>query len=147
MHLTKELINMHGATIQVKSIESKGSTFTVTFRKGYRHFGNEADLIKKELTTETTDKETKNIQENIGYTDNAGNPMQESTGKPVILVVEDNTDLQEFLRTILCSEYEVHKAINGADALNRLSNLQPDIVISDVMMPEMDGIEFTQRRH
>ena len=145
MHLTKELINMHGATIQVKSIEGKGSTFTVTFRKGYRHFGNEADLIKKELTTETTDKETKNIQENIGYTDNAGNPMQESTGKPVILVVEDNTDLQEFLRTILCSEYEVHKAINGADALNRLSNLQPDIVISDVMMPEMDGIEFTRK--
>ena len=71
--------------------------------------------------------------------------MQESTGKPVILVVEDNTDLQEFLRTILCSEYEVHKAINGADALNRLSNLQPDIVISDVMMPEMDGIEFTRK--
>lgn len=60
---------MHGATIQVKSIEGKGSTFTVTFRKGYRHFGNEADLIKKELTTETTDKGTKNIQENIGYTD------------------------------------------------------------------------------
>lgn len=54
-------------------------------------------------------------------------------------------DLQEFLRTILCSEYEVHKAINGADALNRLSNLQPDIVISDVMMPEMDGIEFLKR--
>lgn len=53
--------------------------------------------------------------------------------------------MQEFLYTILNSEYQVHRASNGVEALERLTRLQPDIVISDVMMPEMDGIEFTRR--
>ena len=145
MHLTKELINMHGASIQVKSAEGTGTTFTVTFRKGYSHFGSETDLIKKEMPIETNTaiNTIPHDAENVNET--AENPEQENIAKPVILIVEDNNDLQKFLHTILCSDYEVHKAQNGVEALEQLSSLQPDIVISDVMMPEMDGIEFTHK--
>ncbi len=145
MHLTKELITMHGATIQVKSTEGKGSTFTVTFRKGYKHFGNEADLIKKEQTSQ--EGEEHNVIQTTAVTteENNNHTKQETPGKPIMLIVEDNNDLQEFLYTILNSEYQVHRASNGVEALERLTRLQPDIVISDVMMPEMDGIEFTRR--
>ena len=67
------------------------------------------------------------------------------SSKPMILVVEDNLDLIDFLKSILESKYQVVTAGNGREALEKLENITPDLIVSDVMMPEMDGMELTQR--
>ena len=68
--------------------------------------------------------------------------MQDNPVKPVILFVEDNADLLEVLKERFIAFYEVHTSCNGAEGLKKVRELKPDIVVSDIMMPEMTGIEL-----
>ncbi|MFY9153216.1 MAG: DNA-binding response regulator, partial [Prolixibacteraceae bacterium] len=65
--------------------------------------------------------------------------------RPVILVVEDIADVREFIRISLGEEYQVIEAVNGKEGLAKVLDEEPDLIISDVMMPEMDGLELTRQ--
>lgn len=139
--LTRDLIYLHGGQISCESVEGQGTTFTfnVPISKEafvpsqideqnkmqiHIHEDSIADLPKAEYMTE--DKE----------------PTPEA-GASHILIVEDNVELLRLMKRLLQPRYHVQTASNGRDALQLIQTHRVDIVISDVMMPEMDGYELT----
>jgi signal transduction histidine kinase/DNA-binding response OmpR family regulator/ligand-binding sensor domain-containing protein len=136
--LTKELVELHHGTIAVKSTPGKGSVFTVVLpvEKGaYR-----ADEISE---TPSQPEERAHI-EAPAVESRSELSMPPADGKPIVLVVEDNVDLRDYIREFLEADYAVHEAGNGKEGLDKALELVPDLVISDVMMPEMDGMELCQ---
>ncbi|MGI9543999.1 MAG: two-component regulator propeller domain-containing protein, partial [Cyclobacteriaceae bacterium] len=135
--LSKELVELHQGEIQVESRLNKGSTFKVLLPIGHDHL-KEFQIIEqdsKSFSTIVTIPELPNKSES----------QQTPEGRASILIVEDNEEMREYLEDILSSRYGVIQASNGKEALNMLNDLQPDLVISDVMMPKMDGITFCKR--
>jgi signal transduction histidine kinase/DNA-binding response OmpR family regulator/ligand-binding sensor domain-containing protein len=141
LSLTKELAELHHARIEVESEPGKGSTFKVTFLKGNKHFSGDEEYITFEETQPETDESTGNEYEN-SETDIL--ETKRSTEKQTILIVEDNKELRAFLRTVLIGKYDILEAENGRQALEIARKEIPDIIITDVMMPEMNGMELTK---
>ena len=139
LSLTKELVELHHAKIDVESEPGKGSSFKVTFLKGHDHFLGDDEAVTFEnsgsdiVESEATEPENLNYQEQINDSE-----------KQSILIVEDNTELRAFLRTVLIRKYEILEAENGLQALEIARREIPDIIITDVMMPEMNGMELAK---
>lgn len=137
--LTRELVEYHNGTITAKS------------EKGITSFVVELPLNLNEKNVEElhTGSFTSPTLSPIPYVGTAlpGEPDDRSVKKdaPLILVVDDNADLREFLTDILRTDYQVIQAANGVEGLNLASDSIPDLVISDLMMPEMDGHELCHR--
>lgn len=136
--LTKSIVELHKGTIEVESNVQVGSCFTVTLKTGNQHFS--ADELHTETASSIiTDTELIPIDELMPDKE----PEEEATTeKPVILLVEDNEDILEMLKEIFSPIYEVHTAHDGAEGFEQSRTLQPDIVLSDVMMPGMSGKEM-----
>ncbi|HET8804078.1 MAG TPA: response regulator [Aequorivita sp.] len=133
--LTKELTEIHKGTISVKSERNGTTEFTVTLPVGKIAFE------ENQLFSETPDKEMlavsvfeKNIEKEIAL----------DVDVPIILVIDDNHDIREYVRSIFESSYTVHTATNGKEGFAMAVDTIPDIVISDVMMPNEDGFTFTK---
>lgn len=122
--ISKKIVELHGGGIQLKSKENLGSTFTVTLLKGSEHY-NENDLLI----------ENKNVDK-LEFLEDRIN-----TNK-LILLVEDNDDLRNAIKTELENKYTVIDAPNGKQALLIALAKNPDLIITDVMMPVMGGKEF-----
>ena len=124
--LVKNLVVLLGGTITFTSSKTEGNIITVRIpvEKAVT-----PDVIPQTIQSATIEPAPEAIQ-----------PDTET--QPVLLVVEDNTELSDLLASHFSDTYQVVVASNGAEAMNRLSELQPDVIITDVMMPEMDGIEF-----
>ena len=133
LSLVKELVEMHKAEIEVDSKPGEGSRFTVTFLSGKSHF----------------DPTTEFLQDDASVAQLHTKPQEATAsaeeGKPTLLVIEDNGELRLFLHTIFGGDYQITEAENGQVGLEKAHNLQPDLIISDVMMPVMDGIEMLKR--
>jgi signal transduction histidine kinase/DNA-binding response OmpR family regulator/ligand-binding sensor domain-containing protein len=140
LSLTKELVELHHAKIEVESESGKGSAFKVTFLKGHDHFSDNEELVMPENMEEIINDEQIADIEPEEINDNE----EESTGRQVILIAEDNNELRLFLKTVLSHNYHVLEAENGRQALEIAQNAIPDLIISDVMMPEMDGLELSK---
>lgn len=123
--LAKNYINLHRGKISCTSKENFGSTFTVSIP-----YKKVAELKPIQSVQPVVLTETENDEETA------------SKKQMRLLVVEDNPDLLNFMKCSLNKEYEVFEARNGADAWKAVCKLMPDIVVSDVMMPEMDGFEL-----
>jgi len=136
--LTKELVELHHGSITVESTPGTGSVFTVVLsveKSAYR-----SDEISE--TPYETEGHT-HIEAATPVAEAESIPSAESTeGKPVVLVVEDNADLRDYIREYLETDYAVSEAGNGKEGYDKAVELVPDLVISDVMMPEMDGMEL-----
>ena len=166
--LAKELVELHGGTITVKSRHideypsDHGTTFTVTIPRGKDHFSGEniEFLESEELDESVTDHRFAGMREMTEL--RAGNqsspllPLGEGgqggevTGgkRPhliTLLIVEDNPDMRNFLTFLLQESYTVHTAENGEEGLHKARELHPDLIVSDVMMPVMNGYEMTQK--
>ena len=134
--LTKSLVEVQKGTIAMSSVPSVGSVFTVTFLSGKEQF--KASEIANEQLEYNIEKavdvalETPVVEDSI------------SGEKPLVMIVEDNMEIQSYLGRILKDDYDVAHAINGIDALEKLKSVGPELIISDVMMPEMDGITFVK---
>lgn len=140
LSLTKELVELHHATIGVESEPGKGSEFTVSFKKGNAHFAEDDELVSyQETPDETLQEVVEEDLKNPVETDNTVNTEQKT-----ILIVEDNDELRLFLKTVLSSKYNILEAENGTKGLEIAGSEIPDIIISDVMMPEMNGMEMTR---
>ncbi|MDL2213456.1 response regulator [Bacteroides sp. OttesenSCG-928-D19] len=125
LSLTKELVALHHGDIRVNSEPGKGSIFTVEIP------------IDKEAYSE---QEFVDIASPTLREEEASTP--EPDDKPCLLFIDDNKDLQELILRILGRMYRILIAENGMDGLELLRNNQVDIIICDVVMPQMDGLEF-----
>ncbi len=140
--LTKEIIAAHKAEISVTSTLNEGSIFTISLKLGTSHFSKE-ELNYKRHETNTGVKEA--AIPNFEYEDTVfleeieENKVQTDENKPVILIIDDNESLLEILSEFFSTSYNVHTTFNGKDGFDMIQKIQPDLVLCDVMMPEISG--------
>ena len=135
---TQSLVKLHKGEIVVKSKLNEGSCFYVYLPIKLPTEGNSA------LTTEAIGSPSLPDDNELKPLINE-DPKEDKTGSDTLLIVEDNSDLQVFLQEIFAHRYRILLANNGKEGLALASLHLPDIIISDVMMPEMDGMEMTRR--
>lgn len=134
LSLVKELVELHNATIRVESKEGEGSCFTVEFMKGKDHYTENAEFILSDTVEVKVEEIEGALLEN-----------EDRIGEnKTMLLVEDNLELRFFLRSIFTPQFNVIEAANGAEGLNKALKFVPDMIISDIMMPEKDGITMTK---
>jgi signal transduction histidine kinase/DNA-binding response OmpR family regulator len=151
--LVNELAKLHQARIEVVSTPGKGSTFTVEFAKGYRHLS--PDHIETDDSTEPAipaairaeafaDEAMRWLPETTDADPDPAAQRSGEEGPPErILLADDNADMREYVRRLLlASGYEVESVPDGAAALDAARRRRPDLIISDVMMPVLDGFEL-----
>ncbi len=144
LSLVKELVEMHKGNITVDSRLGEGSCFMVSFLKGKEHYESEVEFLQDDSTVEL---ELKPVSDSCETTEAMADQDlydEDITSKELMLIVEDNAELRLFLRSIFSSEYRVVEAIDGLQGWNKALKYLPDIIISDVMMPEKDGISMTR---
>lgn len=155
--LVKELASLHGGSVQVESVEGSGSTFKVLIRRGRSHLPQnrveESDHSRSSpfATAAFVNEATRWLPEqpNEGATFPRSSPLVDTERdlpmrNAKILVADDNADMREYVARLLGSAYSVTTVSNGAQALIKIKENPPDLVLSDVMMPEVDGFELLQ---
>jgi signal transduction histidine kinase/DNA-binding response OmpR family regulator/ligand-binding sensor domain-containing protein len=136
--LTNELVQLHHGKITVDSNPGQGSVFTVVLPIGKSAFA--ADEI---VESPIVHQEPKHVD--FGETEDEIRKVSVEKVfeiKPIVLVIEDNADLRRYIRDNLENYYAVNEAAGGKEGYDKAVEIVPDLVISDVMMPEMDGIEL-----
>ncbi len=166
--LVNELVKLHSGTIHVESVLGEGTTFTITIPLGSAHLPSDrigttrteqstaigaAPFIEDALrwlpksNTRTTGElvlETADVEQAVSDTEIPSNEVQEATERPgaSILLVDDNADMRDYVQRLLSTRYSVQAVSNGAMALAAAFEQKPDLVISDLMMPELDGFQL-----
>lgn len=147
LSLVKELVEMHHATISVESKLGEGSCFKVDFPKGKEHYGESVELILEDAPTAVLPApEMPDAGATVALPagDEEADAAEGAGRKEVMLLVEDNAELRTFLRSIFSQTYRVVEAVDGMEGWRKALKFVPDIIISDVMMPEKDGIGMTR---
>jgi signal transduction histidine kinase/DNA-binding response OmpR family regulator/Tfp pilus assembly protein PilF len=129
--LVKELAMIHGGDVTVESAHNKGCVFSVVLKSS------------KEGQSIEVEEEKENVSE-VVFTSPATEVESKENELPLILVVEDHTELRRFIVENLGSEYNFAEAVNGQEGIQMAEELMPDLIISDVMMPDVDGLEMCQ---
>lgn len=145
LSLIKELVALHHGEIEVESEAGKGSAFSVIFRKGYSHFDKNEEFILQDLVQgEPMNEELLGlIDEEDAKSGNVGVDIPSTKTKMYkVVIAEDNSELRTFLTDALKEKYQVFSANNGHGAIQLANDKNPDIIISDIMMPGMDGLEL-----
>lgn len=130
--IVKDIVDKHGAAIQVLSKLGEGSCFQIDFQKGHTHFDKDVLLLQMKSEKQEKEEEANEIIERAAA---------ERT-RPVGLIVEDDEELRQFMVSVLGEDYVMHEAHNGIAGHAKVVSLLPDFIISDVMMPQMDGLEL-----
>ncbi len=150
MNLTKSIIDLHKGSIKVESQKDVGTTIVVTILPGSEHFSSEElvpsreDAKLKDVTEQQEEGEFMNDPVFLSSSDNLNEDLgYPGAYRPLILLVEDDNDMRFFVKQELEQYYRVEEAVNGKIGLELASKIMPDLIITDVMMPEMDGIELT----
>ena len=125
--LVKSLVQLHEGTLSVKSKLGEGTTFSFRILSDNPY----TDALHKE--TETAVPENAEVQEE---------ESEETNQRPVLLIVEDNADIREYVSTAFQEHYKIVTACNGKEGFELALQHTPNIIVSDIMMPEMDGIEL-----
>ena len=144
LSLTKSLIDLHKGHISAKSTKGKGTEFTILLNSGTDHLTEQQmiteDAISPDFSSVDALADTKNISVSVKSPDTS-----QLNRKEIILIVEDNLRMLSFIETFLSRDYTIMTAKNGREALELTDMNLPDLIISDVMMPEMDGITLLKK--
>lgn len=132
LYLCKRIVKLHGGNIQASNNKKAGSAFCITLP------------LERENATDTS-ATTYPVQPQLSEEDQAQASSYFAPGRLTILIVEDNKDMRSYIRSILTEQYNILEAENGAEALTILTNNNVDFIISDLMMPVMDGIELSRK--
>ena len=133
LHLVKEYIDMHGGETRVESEPGQRTTFTVCLRKGKAHF-EDSDLMETSVSHQA--------YEASRLDDSETKEMLSKTYPYTILITEDDDEVRGFLERELSLHFKIRTVANGKDALRVLEEEEISLVVSDVMMPEMNGFEL-----
>jgi len=144
LSLTKELMDLHKGKIEVESEEGKGTTFKLIFPLGKEH------LHPDEICEEECEQDNGDLKELDGFDDyfRHKSPISdeaELTGKPVLLIVEDNPDVRKYIKIILEEYYQIIEAEDGEEGQKKSIEQIPDLIISDIMMPKLDGFKLCEK--
>ena len=133
--LVKAFVEMHGGTIQVESDERQGTMFTVELP--VCNCTSVADTLSLEVSEQDLPVEFSEDEEEqeLGYV----------SSRMSVLIIDDNADIRSYVHGLLNAEYSVIEAANGSEGIRKAMKYVPDLIISDVMMPGMDGIECCRR--
>lgn len=147
LNFTKGLVELHGGEIDVESKNKKGTKFTVKIPLNSDAKPDEVENVKNEFLINSMkaveyDMLISNDDLPNMNLDKEEDSNTDNTSKPILLIVEDNKELRVHLSSDLREQYVVKEAVNGADGLKQVHKYLPDLVISDVMMPKMDGFEM-----
>ncbi len=158
--LAKELTELHGGSIKVESRyienhpDNHGSIFIVEIPKGIAHFENKANVKfaeKSNLDNYVKDyrligiSEIESSESGKTVSDSCSdiNESDPSSNEKTILIIDDNDDMRNFLYKLLHKQYRIISAVNGQEGIKCARKLRPDLIVTDVMMPVMDGFEMT----
>ena len=142
LSLVKRLVDLHKAKIAVRSEVGKGTTFTVSFSQREDLYDKVSEEIQATAVTESGDGRVVNFLNTDHVSDEADSEGTVDTVTGKVLIIEDNTEISEYLKGRLSPQYVVVTAENGIEGLDIVNEGDIDLVITDVMMPEMDGIKF-----
>ncbi|MGB3468322.1 MAG: ATP-binding protein, partial [Cyclobacteriaceae bacterium] len=131
LSLSLEIVRMHGGDILVESEPGKGSAFTLSLPAELL-IESSANVMKTQIDVPSE------VEELIAFSGF-------NNGKPSLLLVDDNADMRTFIRTLMEDDYHIIEARDGKDALEKMSEVKPDLILSDIMMPRMDGIDLIKR--
>jgi len=143
--LTKELVELQHGSITVESEMGLWTEVTLKFLLGRDHLRDEDVLI-----AEKDDKPFVPLQGEPYISDNMERDLPEETGhslreeQDIVLVVEDNHEMREYIKGVLEREYSVVEAVNGEEGLRKAEEIIPDMIISDIMMPKLNGVELVK---
>ena len=163
--VVKAFAELHGGRVSVKSAEGEGSEFKVVLplmaKKSNTHpnppEGRESEMPSREWLNDVEHKSVYTEQgmssplpsEGLGWVSGADGVVSEPDGaavaRPLILVVDDNVDVREYVAGLLGSEYDVRQAADGREGVDAALKTVPDLIVCDVMMPVMDGLEMCRR--
>lgn len=154
--LVKSFVELHHGEARVESELGKGSDFIVVIPRKQEGdsqvIHNDVDIVDNSANASAS--EGKNVVDEsvLQYIDDGDRSrgkvqqlVSENTNRPTVLVIDDNTDIRQYERTLLQDEYIVLEAADGKEGLAVALKEVPDLVICDVMMPVMDGLEFTKQ--
>ena len=135
--LCKGIVKEHHGEVMVKSKEGQGTSFTVRMKKGNEHYD------EKTLATEDMQL-VQNVTLGLDHEwiDEKEDEVATLDNVPTLLLVEDNDEARNLLKDIFKKRYKIIEASDGSEGLNQALDSQPDLIISDVMMPNMSGTQM-----
>ena len=139
--IVKAFTELHHGEVSATSIEGKGSTFTIHIPVRQKGEVTNQPIEKIEQLVEPSSAEE--VPNQARHIDELIQPYQ--TDKPEVLIIDDNIDIRTYLRSVLSEKYNVSEAADGKVGLELARKIVPDIVLSDIMMPVMDGLAFCQQ--
>lgn len=145
LSLTKSLVEIHRGKIWAESPENHGSKFFIELPLGKSHLHEDEIVETGNLEAINHQLQPPVFEEydeipGIQFTENHARESM-----PLILIVEDNADIRDYIKSSLKNRYRIEEAENGKEGIEKTHQLMPDLIISDVMMPVMDGIVFTKK--
>ena len=162
--LVQELVKLHGGEITVQSRVGVGTQFTIMMPTGDSHLPADrvmteataishpasASLYIEEALRWLPDSETDSVRPAVAvpqasmFAEESGRSPSSGSRRPLVLLADDNTDMRQYVQRLLTTEYRVLAVSDGDALLDRACNVQPDLIISDVMMPGKDGFSALQ---
>lgn len=154
--LVKSFVELHHGEARVESELGKGSDFIVVIPREQEGdsqvIHNDVDIVDNSVNASASTGKNVVDESVLQYIDDGDRSrgkvqqlVNENTNRPTVLVIDDNTDIRQYERTLLQDEYIVLEAADGKEGLTVAMKEVPDLVICDVMMPVMDGLEFTEQ--
>lgn len=139
--LVHELVELHGGEIQVASVEGKGSAFKILLRNGRDHLPS-LHVVESTEAAAVARSVTAYLDDALQWLPYEPPPAAAgmATGGARVLVADDNSDLRSFLYSLLAPHFDVEVVADGREALAAIRERKPDLVLSDVMMPHLDGL-------
>lgn len=154
--LVKSFVELHHGEARVESELGKGSDFIVVIPREQEGdsqvIHNDVDIVDNSVNASASTGKNVVDESVLQYIDDGDRShgkvqqlVSENTNRPTVLVIDDNTDIRQYERTLLQDEYVVLEAADGKEGLAVALKEVPDLVICDVMMPVMDGLELTEQ--